>query len=138
MPDEEHFDPKVHDLDKYDCHDPDACWECLHLEIVENLCRCGQCCRSLLIEVEIRDAEREPKIAEFGSPTYWPAEVSVSGNDELIGYIINNPSGGGCIFLDDATNNCTIYQTRPLVCRLFNCEGDGKEQLIELGHLNRE
>ena len=138
MLDEEQFDRKVHDLDQYDCHDPEECWECLHAEIVENQCRCGQCCRSLLIEVDVRDAEREPKIAELGSPINWPADVSVSGRDELIGYIINKPDGSGCLFLDDATNACTIHATRPLVCRLFDCDGDGKEQLIELGHLKRE
>ena len=136
--DEITFDPKVHDLDKYDCHDPGACWECLHSEIVENICKCGECCRALLIEVDVRDAEREPKIAELGSPNYWPAEVSLSGKDELIGYIINKPDGSSCLFLDDATNKCTIYETRPLNCRLFNCDGEGKEQLIELGHLNRD
>jgi hypothetical protein len=30
------------------------------------------------------------------------------------------------------------YETRPLICRLFDCDGEGKEQLIELGVLERE
>ncbi len=39
---------------------------------------------------------------------------------------------------NDATNACTIYETRPLLCRLFNCEREGREQLIELGILKRD
>jgi Fe-S-cluster containining protein len=43
--------------------------------------------------------------------------------------------GDGCVFLDPKTDLCGIYKTRPLVCRLFDCEGEGREQLIELGIL---
>ncbi len=41
-------------------------------------------------------------------------------------------------FLDEASNLCTIHETRPLVCRLLDCEGEGREQLIELGVIRRE
>jgi Fe-S-cluster containining protein len=33
------------------------------------------------------------------------------------------------------TSLCTIYETRPLVCRLFDCDGDDRQQLVELGIL---
>ena len=57
---------------------------------------------------------------------------------ELDGYLLNREeSGFGCIFLDSGTNLCKIYDTRPLVCRLFNCAGEGREQLVELGILPR-
>jgi Fe-S-cluster containining protein len=41
------------------------------------------------------------------------------------------------VFLDDATNRCTIYETRPLVCRLFDCDGPDRQELVALGILER-
>jgi hypothetical protein len=49
-------------------------------------CRCGECCRRLIIEVAVEDAEREPKIKKLGSPTYLPGILTCSGKAELIGY----------------------------------------------------
>jgi Fe-S-cluster containining protein len=118
-------------------HDPEGCYECLLKEEVISTCRCAECCRRLLIEVSVEDAEREPRIKERGSPTYTPAELTESGEDELEGYLLNGKDLV-CVFLDQRNNLCTIYETRPLLCRLFNCDGEGKEQLIELGILERE
>ena len=70
-------------------------------------------------------------IAEHGSPLKGFSE-------EVEGYMLNDREDIACVFLDRQTNLCTIYETRPLVCRLFDCAGDGREQLIELGVLNRE
>jgi Fe-S-cluster containining protein len=55
----------------------------------------------------------------------------------LEGYLLNRVNGPdvACVFLDQATHHCTIYETRPLGCRLFDCGGAGREQLIELGIL---
>ncbi len=93
-------------------------------------CRCGECCRRLLIEAEVEDAEREPKIAAMGSP--------LKGFDnELVGYLLNSRDDMACVFLDRSTNRCTIYGSRPLLCRVFDCGGEGREQLIELGILER-
>ena len=38
-----------------------------------------------------------------------------------------------CAFFDKESRLCTIWETRPLVCRLFDCDGEGREQLVELG-----
>lgn len=101
-------------------------------------CRCGECCRRLLIEVDLADAAREPKIAVLASPTYLPGELTKSGERELIGYLLNSSTNDmACIFLDQTTNACTIYETRPTGCRAFDCDGEGREQLIELGILGR-
>src|SRR5205807_2014519 len=100
-------------------------------------CRCAECCRRLLIEVTLEDARREPKIKELGSPTYTPAILTKSGQRELEGYLLNGQDGP-CVFLDQAQNLCTIHPTRPLICRLFDCDHDGREQLIELGILKRD
>jgi Fe-S-cluster containining protein len=83
-------------------------------------CRCGDCCKGLIIETSLEDAVREPLIALRGSPLYLPAELTKSGRQELEGYLLNGTSG--CMFLDAATNHCTIYETRPLCCRLFDCD----------------
>lgn len=100
---------------------------------VKNACRCGECCRRLLIEVDLADAEREP-IAEKGTPLYTGSREV--GDRELAGYLLNKvtPDGHACVFLDEPTNLCTIYETRPAVCRAFDCEGEGLDQLIELGY----
>jgi Fe-S-cluster containining protein len=103
-------------------------------EEVANDCRCGECCRHLIIEVGLADADREPKIRERGSPIYLPAELTASGEKELQGYVLNAKDNGyACAFLDQATNLCSIHDTRPWTCRVFDCEGEGREQLIQLG-----
>jgi Fe-S-cluster containining protein len=129
--------PPEHDLDEDGEHDPDACYACLLDRAVVNECKCAECCQRLLIEVGLPDAEREPKIALLGSPIYMPPDLTESGKRELEGYLLNAPDGP-CVFLDRSTNLCTIYETRPLTCRLFDCDGEGRERLIELGILRRD
>lgn len=132
-------DPSLtgHDTDEDGDHDPEACYQCLLQQGgTKSDCRCAACCRHLIIEVRIEDAEREPKIRERGSPIYTDALLTESGKPELEGYLLNGRSPDmACVFLDQATNNCTIYETRPLLCRLFDCSGPGRDQLIELGIL---
>jgi Fe-S-cluster containining protein len=122
-----------------DSEDEEESYEDLLQEAVECVCRCAECCRKLLIEVLVEDAEREPRIKERGSPIYTPAELTGTGRKELEGYLLNREDNGyACAFLDQATNLCTIYETRPLACQLFDCAGEGREQLIELGVLRKE
>ena len=84
--------------------------------------------------MQIEDAEREPKIKERGSPIYLPGDLTKSGNPELLGYLLNEEqTGHSCTFLEPSTNLCSIYETRPSACRAFDCDGEGKEQLIQLG-----
>jgi Fe-S-cluster containining protein len=121
-----------HDLDDDGVHDPDECTACLLTKAKECICRCGECCRQLLIEVLAEDADREPKIKERGTPIF--DDMNPTGEKVLVGYFLNDQEGSGCVFLAQQSNLCTIYETRPLVCRLFNCdEGEGFEQLVELG-----
>lgn len=115
-------------------HDPDDCYWCLAPQPpVASQCRCAECCRRLVIEVDAEDARRELKIAERCSPIYLPAELTANGQRQLMGFLLNSKDNGhACAFLDRATNLCTIYETRPLVCRLFNCDGEGRGQLTAL------
>ena len=116
------------DADATITHDPDNCYWCVvDRPPVVSSCRCGDCCRQLLIEVDLEDARREPKIAERASPILSPAEVTRSGRRELEGYLLNsNENDGACMFLDRTTDLCQIYATRPLVCRLFDCDRKGE------------
>ena len=110
------------DPDAEAAHEPDECYHCLLGEEVSSRCRCGDCCRSLIIETCLQDAEVEPLIKERGSPIYTGPEFTASGQRELQGYLLNG-KGGSCVFFDDESNLCTIHATRPLVCRLFQCDG---------------
>ena len=132
--------PEGHQADEDGEHDPEECYQCLLAkDPAQSSCRCGKCCRSLIIEVLVEDAEREPKIKEFGSPTYTDPRLTRSGEREIEGYLLNSPANDyACAFLDRSTNLCTIYETRPLVCRLFDCDGKNREDLIELGILTRD
>ena len=126
-----------HTLDEFGEHDPEECYQCLLQQpAVTSECLCGLCCRRLLIEVLAEDAEREPRIKALGSPLL--ASPDENGHRPLVGYILNSRDDMACVFLDRATNLCTIYETRPLLCWLFDCDGEGREQLIELGIIQRE
>ncbi|MGE0533463.1 MAG: YkgJ family cysteine cluster protein [Pirellulales bacterium] len=110
-----------HQLDEVGDHNEDECEVCIERNcMVKCSCRCGDCCSGrLLIEVSLRDAEREPRIAKEEGPVY----EGLSGDRQLIGYILNGKDAA-CIFLDRRTKLCTIYETRPLVCRVYNCDTD--------------
>jgi Fe-S-cluster containining protein len=128
--------PDGHYPDEFGTHYEDTCYTCLLGKEVKGECRCGKCCR-LIIEVELQDAEREPRIKEKGSPILGAPDAA--GHRELEGYLLNSKDNDyACAFLDQATNLCTIYPTRPLVCRLFDCAGEGREQLIELGMIEKD
>jgi Fe-S-cluster containining protein len=107
--------------------------EVLPEEEIHNDCRCAECCRNLIIERDLEDAEREPQIRVKGAPIYTPAELTGTGQKELEGYLLNSKDNGyACTFLDQTSNLCSIYPTRPWACRVFDCEGEGREQLIQL------
>ncbi len=101
-------------------HDPDECQLCLlQREPVRCSCRCGRCCQALIIEATALDARIEPKIKERASITDEGGLVPPEDAD----WLLNGP-GGPCVFFTlDAEGRgvCEIYDTRPLVCRLFNC-----------------
>ena len=59
-----------HTTDEDGEHNPSECYPCLAAEEVHSDCRCGECCRRLILEVLVEDAEVEPKIKERCSPLY--------------------------------------------------------------------
>src|SRR5206468_2599458 len=63
-----------------DLHDPEECYWCLEAQgPTLATCRCGDCCRRLIIEVTLEDAKREPKIRKLGSPIYIDPRLTDSG-----------------------------------------------------------
>jgi Fe-S-cluster containining protein len=108
--------------------------------------RCGACCRSLIVEADLLDALREPRIAAVcGLPI--PASDACSfdddedGEDPWNGRVAilsprRTPDGhiAGCAFLD-AANRCTIYPTRPNICVAF---APGSRQCREVRGLETE
>lgn len=114
-------------------HDTESCYYCAaRLPPVMSICRCGDCCRRLIIEVTLEDAKREPRIRQRCSPLFHPAELTASGKKEHIGFLLNSAANGNaCAFLDQTTNLCTIYETRPLVCRLFSCDAEGQRNTAQ-------
>ncbi len=116
-----------HQLDEDGDHDPDECEVCIERnESVCSDCRCGRCCEGLLIEVSLRDAEREPRLRECG-PIY--DDNLGQGPKELIGYLLNDRENEfACRFFDRQTRLCRIHETRPLLCRLFDCDTEYEER----------
>ena len=83
---------------------------------------CGACCRTFPIFASAADALREPRIAAEGK------ELAVhlqTPSWKLQLYPL--PFLDACTFLDE-TQHCTIYDTRPEVCRRFAA---GSEQCQE-------
>lgn len=64
--------------------------------------QCGACCKNLIVEIEDEDIEREPRLAELARHRYKLASI-----------------GSPCKALD-CSNRCSLYATRPDVCRDFD------------------
>ena len=117
-----------HHFDEDNVHDEDECDLCVERSgSVPSICRCGNCCERLILESSLRDAEREPRIAAECSPLRGM-------NDEPVGHSLNDRSNGfACHFFDRERRLCTIYETRPLMCRVFNCDDERRSgDLVDL------
>jgi len=104
-------------------------------------CRCGLCCEAFLVEASAADALREPRIAALGAPVYRQgvADGEAIEAGAPVGYVLNRGGGpsGPCLLLERDSQGrgvCTIYPTRPDICRRFDCEGAGGRRLVALGY----
>jgi uncharacterized protein len=79
---------------------------------------CGACCRTFPIFASADDAAREPRITAEGRAL--PAHLATA---EWGHQLFPLPFHETCCFLD-AGSRCTIYPTRPDVCRAFPAGGD--------------
>jgi Fe-S-cluster containining protein len=105
-----------HQRDEDGEHWPDECELCLEeSESCVCACKCGNCCEQLILEASHRDAEREPRIKAKCQP--------FRDFEDVVGYYLNDPANEhACHFFNREARLCTIYETRPLMCRLFNCD----------------
>ena len=73
---------------------------------------CGNCCRSLMINVNANDAARLASHLNISKETFYGKYVEQSSEGTLA--VINTIP---CHFLSD--NKCTVYEVRPAECREF-------------------
>jgi Fe-S-cluster containining protein len=84
--------------------------------------KCGACCQTFPVLVSLSDATREPRIKQCAIEL--PEHLKQPSWDFKLHPL---PFHRGCCFLGgDAL--CTIYETRPDVCRTFEA---GSKQCIE-------
>jgi Fe-S-cluster containining protein len=90
---------------------------------------CGACCRTWPVLVSDEDAAREPRIKDEGRPLpqylgtpYWRYRL------------FPLPFHETCCFLD-GEQRCTIYETRPRVCREFEAGGERCQEARRLSEL---
>ncbi len=92
--------------------------------------RCGDCCRqgSPTLYVEDMTILRQGIIKRLDLLTLRPGEIGFSNaTQDLVLLpeerikIKEKPGGRECLFLDSETKGCSIYEDRPLQCRVMEC-----------------
>lgn len=78
--------------------------------------QCGRCCRDLIVEITHSDILREPKISGHAKLLDGNGKIKYKNDRDKV-YRLEMP----CHFLKN--NKCSIYPTRPQVCREFNAGG---------------
>jgi Fe-S-cluster containining protein len=79
---------------------------------------CGVCCRTFPVFASAADAEQEPRIGSEGRAL--PGHLATS---QWAFQLFPLPFHETCCFLD-GSSRCTIYPTRPDVCRAFPAGGE--------------
>jgi Fe-S-cluster containining protein len=79
---------------------------------------CGACCRTFPIFASAADAGREPRVR--AEARRLDPSLATPGWEYRLFPL---PFHEACCFLDDA-NRCTVYATRPDVCRAFAAGSD--------------
>ena len=82
--------------------------------------QCGSCCRELILDCNIADVKREPRIASECTEMLrdeWTGERMWNLNDLCKKCV--------CHFLT-AEGRCEIHQTKPGMCRAFTPNTDGR------------
>ncbi len=123
----------------------------MHHNVTQKECkRCGKCCiaggpalhiedRKLVVSGRLRPSDLIT--LRKGEPAYDPVNGSVVFLEEEMIKIRGHRKIGACIFYDENTNSCAIYQWRPLECRVLKCwdtsalEGVYMRNLLKRNHL---
>lgn len=74
--------------------------------------RCGSCCSLFDVPLTSKECERLSHDYSDGIPVIRMGTISYNGSLVRV-----------CVYFDNKLNECTIYEERPEVCRLFDCRG---------------
>lgn len=79
--------------------------------------RCTACCfvRAFLFKQDDLDLYEHKHLLSEEEP----AEPFFEANSDFSGYVLDRDDAGRCVYLSDV--GCTIYDERPLGCRMFSC-----------------
>ncbi len=86
--------------------------------------KCGHCCSHLIIEVDLDDVIREPRIMAVAKPLKNLPEEREEYGTYSGKFLLTGGASMCCPFLT-IENHCAIYKTRPDICRTFD---PGSEQ----------
>uniref|UniRef100_A0A7J3X6S1 YkgJ family cysteine cluster protein n=1 Tax=Thermofilum pendens TaxID=2269 RepID=A0A7J3X6S1_THEPE len=71
---------------------------------------CGRCCRRAAVPLLRSDIERlAGELGDVHRYVEWVSGVPV----------LKRIKGGACVLLDPSSGRCTVYEARPLACRLY-------------------
>lgn len=96
---------------------------------------CGSCCRLFLINLTEKEFNSGKYLTESDSNDHFEDFSSI---EEYGLNILKKNDDESCIYLLD--NKCSVYESRPEVCRDFFCGSDRKEfsEMIEEINENRQ
>lgn len=86
--------------------------------------KCGKCCHQFGITLSVEDIAREPRLKEHMIPVHRVGnpKTRVYMIEKKLPFVLTKSKRGGpCVFL--LNNMCLIYETRPEICRTFECKG---------------
>ncbi len=99
--------------------------------------RCGKCCENpgeiAIFEWEKEIIEKEAEKENNGNAVVVPGIIAKIGNSKIIvQWKIRNK--GKCLFFDEISRRCKIYENRPLVCRAYplSCSGINLKEVREI------
>lgn len=87
-----------------------------YVETTPECIGCASCCRNLFVAVTKDDVEAHPSLIRH-TRELQPGDPDDLNPAETRG--MKHRSDGTCVGLDPETNACTIYESRPQVCRDF-------------------
>ncbi len=90
--------------------------------------RCGTCCRTLFVFVTPEDIAREPKLRIATTRLKNLPEEQATFGKYSNKYLLAAGWAIPCPMLD-SDNLCTIYQTRPNICRQWEAENSECQRL---------
>ena len=90
--------------------------------------KCGACCRYYIIEADLVDVLREPRLLGAGYAKQQPTMEELEAGEKVI--MLALAKSTPCPFLGQ-DNRCTIYETRPIMCRSYPLGFNGQEYYLK-------